>query len=145
WRAGRSRPGIGPLPEPRNPTPVPDGPWHDARTDLLRLRLGPDGEAALARRGPAVPGATRADIDWVAGRTDDAVAGYRLLLSEEPDDPCALVGLGLALAARSTGPASRALLHRPELVRAVHRLLREDNGTAPPVESVAGWIGRFTN
>jgi len=145
WRAGRPRPGLGPLPEPRKPTPVPDGPWHDARTDLLRLRLGPDGETALADRGPAVPGATQADLAWAAGRVDDAIAGYRLLLTGDPDDPCALVGLGLALAARSSGPASRALLHRPELVRAVHRSLHDDEGTTPPVEAVAGWIGRFAH
>jgi hypothetical protein len=67
------------------------------------------------------------------------------LLAEDPDDPAALVGLGLALAARSTGPAARALLRRPELVRAVHRRLRTGPGATPSVEAVAGWLGRFTH
>jgi hypothetical protein len=75
----------------------------------------------------------------------EAAAGYRHLLAVDPDDPSALVGLGLALSARSTGPASRALLHRPELVRAVHRLLRDEPGTTPSVEAIASWLGRFTH
>ena len=144
WRAGQSRPALGPVPEPSVPTPVPDGTWTNARADLIRLRLGPDGDAALAEQGSLVPGATVADLDLVAGRTDQACAGYRRLLAEDPDDPAALAGLGVALMSRSTGSAARALLHRPELVRAVHRLLRGDSGLTPSIEALAGWIGRFT-
>lgn len=145
WRAGLARPLSTALPEPRTPTPVPDGDWQDARTDLLRVRLGPDGATRFAAQGSAVPGATEADLHFVAGRAVEAAAGYRRLLQADPDDPAALVGLGLALAARSTGPASRALLHRPELVRAVHRALRTEAGASPPVEAIAGWLGRFTH
>jgi HEXXH motif-containing protein len=143
WTRGDSWPKLGELPEPRTPTPVPDGGWTDARTDLIRLRLGRDGSTALAEHGPQVPGATDADLALVSGATDSAVDGYRHLLVADPDLPTAIVGLGLALATRGTGPAARALLHRPELVRAVHRVLRVEAGTPPTVEAVAGWIGRF--
>ncbi|MEV6877016.1 HEXXH motif-containing putative peptide modification protein [Amycolatopsis sp. NPDC051128] len=145
WRAGLSRPWSAAtgLPEPQMPTPVPDGDWQDARTDLIRLRLGPDGAARYAAQGSSVPGATEADLRFVAGQPVEAASGYRDLLAEDPDNPAALTGLGVALGARSTSPVSRALLHRPELVRAVHRLLRDESGTSPTVETVAGWLGRF--
>jgi HEXXH motif-containing protein len=142
WRTGQSQPPAMLFPECEQPTPVPDGSWPDARADLLRLRLGRNGDRELAEHGLSVPGATAADVDYAAGRALAAAHGYRELLAENPDDPSALVGLGLAFAARSTGPAARALLHRPELVRAVHRVLRRT--TAPPsVEALAGWLGRL--
>ncbi|GLY34810.1 HEXXH motif domain-containing protein [Amycolatopsis sp. NBRC 101858] len=148
WRAGLSRPrlfGVG-MPEPRVPTPVPDGEWQDSRTDLIRLRLGPDGAARAFAHGSSVPGATEADLHFVAGRPLEAAAGYRRTLAADPDDPAALAGLGLALSAHSTGPAARALLHRPELVRAVHRrLLLDEPEPTPSVEAIAGWLGRFTH
>ncbi|MGW3994930.1 aKG-HExxH-type peptide beta-hydroxylase [Amycolatopsis sp. NPDC004772] len=146
WREGLSRPHslIGRL-EPREPTPVPDGDWEDTLTDLIRLRLGTDGAARFAAHGAAVPGATEPELEFVAGRPVAAAAGYRRLLAANPDDAGALAGLGIALAARSTGPATRALLHRPELVRAVHRLLRNEPGATPSVEAIAGWLGRFTH
>ncbi|OXM68097.1 HEXXH motif domain-containing protein [Amycolatopsis vastitatis] len=145
WRRGDSWPKPGRLPEPRTPTPVPDGSWTDARTDLIRLRLGRNGNTALRTHGPTVPGATKADLALVSGDHESAVDGYRTMLTTNPDLPAALVGLGLALAARGTGPAARALLHHPELVRAVHRSVREETSTTPHVETVAGWIGRFTH
>jgi HEXXH motif-containing protein len=144
WRCGESWPKIGEPPEPRTPTPVPDGGWTDARTDLLRLRFGPE-RTALTEHGPNVPGMTSADLALVTGRNDSAVAGYRSLLAVDPDVPAAIVGLGLALIARGTGPAARALLHRPELVRAVHRVLRASTDHAPTIEALAGWLGRFTH
>ncbi|MFG1639774.1 HEXXH motif domain-containing protein [Amycolatopsis sp. NPDC049252] len=147
WRAGASRPrsALTASAVPQTVTPVPDGDWQDARTDLIRLRLGPDGAERFAGHGASVPGATEADLQFVAGRPLEAAAVYRRALTANPDDPAALAGLGLALAVRSTGPASRALLHRPELVRAVHRLLRDEPRTTPSVEAVAGWLGRFTH
>jgi hypothetical protein len=88
---------------------------------------------------------TEPDLDFVAGQPMAAAAGYRRLLGTDPDDAGALAGLGIALAARSTGPATRAILHRPELVRAVHRELRDEPGTTPSAEAIAGWLGRFTH
>ncbi|MFI5587875.1 aKG-HExxH-type peptide beta-hydroxylase [Amycolatopsis sp. NPDC051758] len=144
WRAERSRPQVMRLLEPSGPTPVPDGTWHDARADLTRLSLGPGGKRLLAENWRSVRGATAADYDLTDGRPESAAAGYREQLVSAPDSPAALVGLGLALSARGTSPAARALLHRPELVRAVHRELRGP-GDAPTPEAVAAWIGRFTH
>ncbi|MGV9364914.1 aKG-HExxH-type peptide beta-hydroxylase [Amycolatopsis sp. NPDC003731] len=142
WVGRRPPSFAGPLPEPGPPTPVPDGTWPDARTDLLRIRFGPGGGSALPARGPTVPGATSADVLFASGRYFEAADSYRQLLAANPDDPSALVGLGLAMAARSTGPATRALLHHPELVRAVHRLVRAAVTVPPSVEAVAGWLGK---
>ncbi|WP_410567698.1 aKG-HExxH-type peptide beta-hydroxylase [Amycolatopsis sp. cmx-4-61] len=144
WRRGETWPKVGAPPESRTPTPVPDGGWTDARTDLLRLRFG-RGSTAVGEHGTSVPGVTDADLALVTGRIEAAVAGYRTSLKANSDNPATIVGLGLALAVRGTGPAARALLHRPELVRAVHRLLRADTSAAPSVEAVAGWLGRFTH
>lgn len=144
WGKGDRWPKLGTLPEHRTPTPVPDGAWTDARTDLIRLLLSRDANA-LAEHGPAVPDVTEADLALVTGDNDSALAGYRALLATDPDVPATIVGLGLALSARGTGPAARALLHRPELVRAVHRALRASSDSAPAMETVAGWIGRFTH
>lgn len=143
WHRGETWPDLSELREPRTPTPIPDGGWTDARTDLIRLRLGHDRDA-LAAQGPTVPGVTDADLALVSGRTEAAVAGYRSRLAANPDGPGAVVGLGLALTARGTGPATRALLHRPELVRAVHRELRTNTDPVPTIETVAEWLGRFT-
>ncbi|MEQ0561731.1 HEXXH motif-containing putative peptide modification protein [Amycolatopsis sp. NEAU-NG30] len=144
WHRGDAWPEPRELREPHTPTPIPDGGWTDARTDLIRLRLGRDREAFLAQ-GPTVPDVTAADLALVSGRIEAAVDGYRSLLAADPDNPAAFVGLGLALTARGTGPAARALLHRPELVRAVHRELRTNGDPPPTIETVAGWIGRFTH
>lgn len=138
WRDGTHRPRS--LPPDPTPSPKPDGRWADARTDLVRLRLSDGGTEELRVRGPSVPDVTPADLAFVSGRTADAVTGYRTELAADPDSPAALAGLGLALATSTAGPASRALVHRPELVRAVHRALIPDAPVSP--ESVAEWIGR---
>ncbi|MFJ8915255.1 aKG-HExxH-type peptide beta-hydroxylase [Amycolatopsis sp. NPDC102389] len=141
WLTGRPRPPASLDATSLPPTPVPDGAWSQARTDLIRLTLGgttrsPDG------RPPTVPGATAADIAYAAGDHLDAVESYRRELAVDPDRPNSLAGLGLALSARGLHPAARALLHCPELVRAVHRPLR--SGPRPPtVEEIASWIGQL--
>ncbi len=141
WLSGRPRPPATFDATDLPPTPVPDGGWSNARTDLIRLAVGgtalpPDG------RGPTVPGATAADYAYTAGDLLSAVQGYRRELAADPDRPNSLVGLGLALSARGPHPAARALLHCPELVRAVHRSLR--SGPRPPtVEQLAAWIGQL--
>ncbi len=139
WRTGI--PWTGSLPPDPPPSPVPDGSWPDARTDLIRLRFSDDGTSALQVHGPSVPGATAADLALVAGKTADAVAGYRAELAADPDDASALAGLGIALSTSTTGLASSALAHHPELVRAVHRALRPDTAASP--ETIAEWLGRF--
>ncbi|RSM43823.1 hypothetical protein DMA12_18305 [Amycolatopsis balhimycina DSM 5908] len=124
------------------PTPGPDGGWFDARTDLIRPRLCQD-RNSFAVNGPLVPGVTSADLALMGGTHQLAADGYRDLLAVAPDVPAALVGLGLALAARGTWPAVRALLHRPELVRAVHRELRSSTDSMPAIEVIAWGFGRF--
>ena len=64
-------------------------------------------------------------------------------LDADPDHACAWVGLGLALRGAGRSAAARALLARPELVRAVHRSLRAAD--APDPVQLADWIGRFVN
>ncbi|KFU79384.1 hypothetical protein [Amycolatopsis lurida] len=89
-----------------------------------------------------MPGATAADLAYTSGDFLEAVQGYRRELATDPDRPNSLVGLGLALAARGPHPAARALLHCPELVRAVHRSLRAVP-RPPTVEQLAAWIGQL--
>ncbi|HCT80880.1 MAG TPA: HEXXH motif domain-containing protein, partial [Micromonosporaceae bacterium] len=75
----------------------------------------------------------------------DALRGYRTELATNPDRPASWVGLGLALSALNTNPpAAKALLHHPELVRAVHRKIRTMTDAEPAPEDLATWIGRFT-
>lgn len=141
WRAGRARPPAAVDTTTLPPTPVPDGAWSRARTDLVRLTVTqPDHDPGLRR---TVPGVTAADLDYARGRFAEAAAGYRAQLAADPDRPAALVGLGLALSAAGPGAAGRALLRRPELVRAVHRVLRAGPGPVPAPEDVADWIGRL--
>ncbi|MFI5562613.1 aKG-HExxH-type peptide beta-hydroxylase [Amycolatopsis japonica] len=141
WLSGRPRPPASLDATSLSPTPVPDGGWSQARTDLIRLTLGGT-TCSRDGRPSTVPGATAADFAYTAGDHLEAVEGYRQELAADPDRPNSLVGLGLALSARGLHPAARALLHCPELVRAVHRRLR--SGTRPPtVEDVASWIGQL--
>jgi HEXXH motif-containing protein len=138
WLAGRARPPvIDATPDPV-PTPIPDGEWSPARVDLLRLGLHPHPFAAPQ---DAVPDATEADLAYAAGRLTEAIDLYRAELDRDPDRPAALVGLGLARAARGVDPAGRALLGRPELVRTVHRNLRSLACLKPTLEDLAAWIG----
>ncbi|MDS0137275.1 HEXXH motif domain-containing protein [Amycolatopsis sp. CM201R] len=114
-----------------------DGQWPNARGDLIRVLLGEDGDTRLKRQWADVPDALEGDYHLVAGRAEEARSAYEGVLSKEPDDAPALIGLGLTLL---DGPAARALLSTPELVRAVHRELRRD-GSAPSVGELAYWIG----
>lgn len=146
WPTGHARPPAAQLSNDRAPTPVPDGFWSPARVDLIRLSVAesPNGQNLLSRTWPSVPGATVADFAYVTGRFADAARGYRAELTVDPDRPAALVGLGLALLGLGLTPAARALLHYPEVVRAVHRRIRTRTRTVPTPEDLAAWIDRFT-
>lgn len=137
WSAGRPRPPAAVTATALPPTPVPDGTWCHARADLIRLAVsGVDPDV-----WPTVPGVTTADLAYARNDYGQAADGYRAELAADPDRPSPLVGLGLALAARGPDPAARALLHHPELVRALHRNLRGRQPTT--VEQVAGWLGQI--
>lgn len=124
------------------PTPVPDGAWSPVRMELLRRKLSqPDGDPAWPT-GTVVPEATEADSAYVAGHWAAAIRGYLAELASSPDRPASWTGLGLALAASRDNPAAaKALLHCPELVRAVHRHVRDHSDIAP--DELAAWIGRY--
>jgi HEXXH motif-containing protein len=143
WLAGRRWPVHLTLAGDQVPTPVPDGPWAPARAELVRLRLTEPGRSQLAQLWPTVPGATAADYAYVSGRQAEAVRSYRAELAVQPDRPASWIGLGLALSAQGRTPAAHALLRYPELVRAVHRLVRAITHTAPAPDELAAWIGRF--
>lgn len=138
WLAGHPRPPVVDTEPDPMPTPVPDGCWTHARAELVRLSMAPTG---ITEHAGSVPGATIADLAFAAGDHLTAAASYRAELAADPDRPTALVGLGLALAAHGSSPAARALLARPELVRAVHRQLRTHVITVPTPEKLASWIG----
>jgi hypothetical protein len=84
-----------------------------------------------------VPKALPGDYALVEGRVRAAAEEYRATLTADPDSPGALIGLGLALRSGDE-PAARALLQRPELVRAVHREIRSGSTARP--EDLAGWL-----
>lgn len=138
WTAGRPRPALGILPDGR-PTPVPDGRWRHSRHDLARLAI--TDRTGFTRRWPGVPQATTADFAYTCGRFAEAAQGYRAELEADPDSPPAWTGLGLALSRSGTGPAASALLHQPELVRAVYRVLRAGDATPRTPDELAGWLG----
>jgi HEXXH motif-containing protein len=147
WLAGRVPPATTRLGTDRAPTPVPDGSWSSARTDLIRLSVadpGP-GRNLLSRTWSSVPGATAADFAYVTGRLSDAARGYRAELATDADRPAAWVGLGLALSELGVTPAARALLHYPEVVRAVQRRIRATTHTVPTPDDLAAWIGRVAS
>ncbi|MFD4638962.1 HEXXH motif-containing putative peptide modification protein [Lentzea sp. NPDC058436] len=141
WLAGRARPPVVPAPADLPPTPVPDGPWSRSRATLLRLGLSHEGREHWG----AVPGATEADFALITGRHAEAADGYRAELRSDPDRPVSLVGLGLALNAAGPNPAARALLHCPEMVRAVHRELRRTARDIPTPETLARWLGQLVS
>ncbi|MBE8520124.1 HEXXH motif domain-containing protein [Amycolatopsis sp. H6(2020)] len=116
---------------------VSDGEWPNARADLVRIRLGENGETRLSQLWSSVPEALEADRLLADGRVDEARTAYAAELAADPDHAPALIGLALSLPGR---PARQALLATPELVRAVHRTLR-DTGGAPAVEELAAWMG----
>jgi HEXXH motif-containing protein len=108
----------------------------EIRTRLVRVRLGDPERFARLRDDPLTgAGASRTDYAWAAGERETALAGYRRQVTSHPEDPTAWSGLALSL---PEGQAREALLHRPELVAAVHRELRR-RGTPQTPEAVAEW------
>ena len=126
------------------------------RGELRRLFLLDPAALARHAHGP-VYGAGRhtpsveADVHLVSGAYGLAARGYRAVLapaagSPADPDPAAWAGLGLALAGMDgTGgaAAAAALMQRPEVVNAVWRSVREQDGPASDPGAVADWIGRI--
>ena len=101
-----------------------------SRLDLIYLRLRePARLAAMARDGDANP----ADVQLVSGNAAQAAAGYLDRIG--PEDAGSWAGLALTL-----GETSPALLHAPELVRALWTRLLELDGQAPDPRKLADWL-----
>lgn len=143
WLAGHRRLTGVRVTDDRAPTPVSDGPWSQARLDLVRLRFFEDAPGIVQETWQNVPDATPADLAYATGRLDEAADGYRAELAADPDRPASWIGLGLALSGLGAHAAARALLSCPELVRAVHRRVRSEATSEVAPDELADWIGRF--
>ncbi|GAA1275367.1 HEXXH motif domain-containing protein [Saccharothrix xinjiangensis] len=143
WSSGAPAPASTPLfPVAAAATP----PKLDTKAVLIRIRLS-DRAGFDAMRSAPGDGArevdadvTGADFALVAGDHERARAAYAEEIAAGSDRPGAWSGYGLALRGLSPGPASRALLERPHLVRAVRAELAR-RGEAPDVERLAAWLG----
>jgi HEXXH motif-containing protein len=142
WLAGRPRPPTIRQSADPMPTPVQDGTSSNARADLVHLRLIMGDTHELTSIRQSVPEATTADLALATRRFADAAQGYRAELAADPDRVSSWVGLGLALSALGADPAARALVHRPELVRAVRRRVSVRSTDVPTPERLAAWIGQ---
>ncbi|OKI29917.1 hypothetical protein A6A25_29840 [Saccharothrix sp. CB00851] len=143
WRAGESAPIPGPA-----PVVVADSapPRLDAKAILTRVLLSDRGEFDAMSSDPPdeirqiATDLTEADFALVAGEHDRAHALYAAELAEGSNRPGTWSGFGLAVRALSPGAASKTLLERPDVVRAVRNELAL-TGEAPDVERLAAWLG----
>ncbi|WNM32074.1 HEXXH motif-containing putative peptide modification protein [Streptomyces sp. Li-HN-5-11] len=146
--------GAAPPACPRRTVPAlhPDPSARGLATGVAFLRRAAVDLEALRQQGmdaaPSEHGPFAADIARVVGDLDTARSLAVTHLAEDPECAGAWVALGLALRRTAQAcpgdteaqSAARALSHRPELVRAVHRSLREGTGTAIDPVSLAAWI-----
>ncbi|MFE1343804.1 HEXXH motif domain-containing protein [Streptomyces sp. NPDC058757] len=109
--------------------PDPGGSWSHTRARLIRRTLA--GGAPEPR-----PGAPAAGLALLSG-DPSAAERYGRLLAEDPESPEAWAGLVLSLA--TADPALHPLLHRPELLRPLHRELRARGTPADPA-ALARWL-----
>jgi HEXXH motif-containing protein len=122
WRRGDDPPPLAPSSnEIRRGVPV----WTHDRLTLYRIGAGTADHA---------PGA---DLDLIQGQPDRAIDGYLARITADRADLDAWTGLGIALAAAGGVPGWRPLLHRPELVYALHQELAD--APPPPLDLVA-WL-----
>ncbi|ONI80408.1 hypothetical protein ALI22I_44595 [Saccharothrix sp. ALI-22-I] len=143
WLSGRP---PGPIAPPAAVVPNEKPRRLDVKAVLNRALLcgRDDFEAAhalLGREDHVVADAGEGDFALVGGDVREALARYAEELSEVTDRPGAWSGYALALRAVRPGRAATTLLHRPELVRAVHDEVATATGEAPDVENLAGWLG----
>lgn len=97
----------------------------------------PEG-VAIDRR--SLDGRASANAALVAGEYGSAREGYLSCIMTDKSDLDAWTGLALTVQASESGPASIALLDRPDLVRAVHAELAGVGRAVDPVE-LAAWLG----
>lgn len=118
----------------------------DAKAILTRVLLSGRAEFDAMLSDPAgdvrkiATDLTEADFALVAGDCERAHTLYAAELVAGSNRPGAWSGFGLAVRELSPGPASRALLERPHVVRAVRNEVAA-TGEAPEVERLAAWLG----
>jgi hypothetical protein len=129
------------LPRRRASSPADQTLVDDSRLQLIRTRtcdpvafdrLLRDRRALVEFVGPLTP----ADIALVVGDHHDALHGFAAQLAADADDQDAWSGL--AVTGRRLGAT---WAEHPDLLRAVHRRLRELAGTVPDPLALANWVG----
>ncbi|WP_432167349.1 HEXXH motif domain-containing protein [Streptomyces sp. bgisy031] len=123
----------------------------ELRCELRRLHIAdegtftPDTRARLSGRERS-PELLEADMCLLRGGPANAaraVDRYRAVLNGAPGTRPAWVGLGLALEASGEGAPATALLHRPELVRALALEELARGGRTPDPLDLARWTARI--
>ncbi|WP_367129547.1 HEXXH motif domain-containing protein [Saccharothrix sp. HUAS TT1] len=143
WFAGEPAPTRVPRP---TVVAADEPPRLDAKAILTRVLLADRAEFEAMRADPSgvvgevAPDLVEADFAVVAGEHERARALYAAELGAGSNRPGAWSGFGLALRHLSPGPAARALLEHPHLVRAVRNGIAA-GGEAPDVRGLAAWLG----
>jgi HEXXH motif-containing protein len=113
----------------------------DVKAALIRVQLtDPDLFHRLHAEPHLVPGATSAEVAFVAGDFDRARQAYLSELSDRPDRALAWSGLGLTLAAMGEPGISEVLLRQPHVLRAL--MARLAGTEQPGPEELAAWLAR---
>jgi HEXXH motif-containing protein len=123
----------------------------ELRCELRRTLLADGGTFAPDTRArlsgvERAPDLLEADMFLLLGgpaHAARAVERYRAVLTAAPGTRAAWVGLGLALAAAGEHTPATALLHRPELVRALALDARTRDGRLPDPLDLAHWTARL--
>jgi HEXXH motif-containing protein len=119
-----------------------------ARTDTAQFRLWHLRMTSPERFTAVCAGAGRygewadisdADIAYVRSDYDEAARAYLAAIGGDPGRVSNWVGLGLARLRTGDTDAGLALLGRPEVLLAVHRVLADD-GDCPAPEALARWL-----
>jgi HEXXH motif-containing protein len=135
WRAHQPPPvSFDTVPTRLEAGPISSSPT-TGRSYLRALRIGDPGLMGhhLAANQPLID---QADAALIPGEDDAAEAGYldRITAGKDPE-----AWAGLAIVRRRTAPAlvARVFLERPELLMALHGVLRDEGGTP---DALANWL-----
>ncbi|WIM97894.1 HEXXH motif-containing putative peptide modification protein [Actinoplanes oblitus] len=148
WRHGAPAPAV-PADSRVTTSASPEVGRFDTRAVLIRYLLTDPDRLRRLRDDPellatAVTGAQPADADLIRGDRAAAAVAYAGLVTADPASVHGWVGLGLALSDQPDSAAARALLSRPELVRAVACRLATTAGpdeARPDPVRLAAWLG----
>jgi HEXXH motif-containing protein len=116
--------------------------WSQGRLGLARRRLAAPDRYNEARADSWGAALSDADMALFAGDTIAATKGFVEQIAEDVEAVDAWTGLGLSLGADGEDRAGVALLGRPEVVRAVYRVVAARCDPPPSPVDVAAWVGR---